>query len=96
MNKIRKDWMNNDVVILAKDRSKRPMDKANYENDKEIVSNYEINCPFCRNNESLTPNETFKIEKDNKWVVRSTNNKYPIVDDKSRDIYGAHEVMIDT
>ena len=96
MNELRKDWMNNDVIILAKDRAKRPMDKSKCENDKEIFNDYEINCPFCRSNENLTPNETFKIEEDNKWIVRCTNNKYPIVDDKCNDIYGFHEVMIDT
>lgn len=96
MNEIRKDWMNNDLVILAIDRSNRPMDNSNCENDKQIVSGYELNCPFCRNNENLTPNEKFKIEENNKWVVRCTSNKYPIIDDKSNGIKGCHEVMIDT
>lgn len=96
MKEIRIDWMNNDRVILAEDRSKRPMDNAKCEDDKEITEEYEPKCPFCRGNESSTPNETFKIDKNNQWVARSTNNKYPIVDNKSQDIYGLHEVMIDT
>lgn len=96
MKEVRIDWMNNDIVILAKDRSKRPMDKAKCEEDIEIIEEYEQECAFCRGNESWTPNETFKIDKDNQWLVRSTNNKYPIVDDQSNDIYGFHEVMIDT
>ncbi|MGL5348047.1 MAG: galactose-1-phosphate uridylyltransferase [Peptostreptococcaceae bacterium] len=96
MKELRRDWINDDKVILAQDRSKRPMDKIIYDEEEESYNEYEKECPFCRGNEEYTPSETFKIEGNQGWNVRSTDNKYPIVDDVSTEIYGAHEVMIDT
>lgn len=96
MKELRRDWINDDKVILAKDRSKRPMDKVSCDEESKSSKEYERECPFCRGNEGYTPSETFKIEGKGGWDVRSTDNKYPIVDDLSIEVYGFHEVMIDT
>ncbi|CED94388.1 DUF4931 domain-containing protein [Romboutsia ilealis] len=96
MKEIRIDDINNDIVIFAKDRAKRPMDKVISENEEEIIDEYNKDCPFCRGNEHYTPESRFKIEDENGWTVRSTDNKFPIVDKFQENIYGSHEVMIDT
>ena len=93
MKEIRIDDINNDIIIFSKDRSIRPMDKIG---DSDEKCEYNKNCPFCRGNEEHTPKSTFKIEDENGWIVRSTNNKFPIVDNLQNNIYGSHEVMIDT
>ncbi len=96
MKEIRIDNINNDIVIVAKDRSKRPMDKAATQIEEEITLAYEKECVFCRGNESHTTNERFKIEDGIGWLVKSVDNKFPIVDSLPGEIYGFHEVMIDT
>lgn len=86
-----------DIIIFSKDRANRPIDK--FGNNKKYIDTqhvYDEKCPFCRGNEKLTPNHTFKIENEDGWCVKSTLNKYPIIDKSSSDIYGVHEVMIET
>ena len=96
MRELRIDPITNDIVVLANNRSKRPMDKVKFYNDKEVKEEYKKDCPFCKGNEKDTEKSTFEIIGDDGWLVRSVYNKYPIVDSSSDDIYGQHEVMIDT
>ena len=96
MKEIRIDTINDNIVIFAKDRAKRPMDKVNEESEEKNKKEYHQECPFCRGNESKCTNSNFKIEDENDWLVKSVNNKYPIVDKFQDNIYGNHEVMIDT
>lgn len=96
MKEIRVDEINNDIVIFAKDRARRPMDKVINENEESIIAEYNKDCPFCQGNEHYTPKSKFKIEDENGWIVRSIDNKFPIVDNSQKSIYGSHEVMIDT
>lgn len=96
MKEIRIDDINNDIVIFAKDRSRRPMDKVIKGNEECIIKEYNKSCPFCRGNEDYTLESKFKIEGEKGWIVRSIDNKFPIVDNLQESIYGNHEVMIDT
>ena len=96
MKEIRIDNINNDIVVFAKDRAKRPMDKPTDESEVDVKNEYIENCPFCRGNENSSPNSKFEIEDENGWIVRSVDNKYPIVDNFQDEIYGSHEVIIDT
>ena len=66
------------------------------ESEVDLKNEYSENCPFCRGNENSSPNSKFEIEDENGWVVRSVDNKYPIVDNFQDEIYGSHEVIIDT
>jgi UDPglucose--hexose-1-phosphate uridylyltransferase len=106
MSEFRTDLFTGQSVIIAMDRSKRPMKlgKANYEIETD---EYEESCPFCIGNESQTTQETFRIEKDKKWLVRSFYNKFPILTQDSErnkkdeffislDGCGVHEVLVDT
>lgn len=96
MQELRIDEVNNDLVIVANNRSKRPMDKIKNQTEEEIQVEYDLNCPFCRGNESYATIERYKIEDNSGWLTRSVDNKFPIVDELSDEIYGVHEVIIDT
>ncbi len=91
MRELRRDPITNDIVVLAKNRSKRPMDKVRFQCDKEVKEEYKEDCPFCRGNEKHTESPTFEIKGKDGWLVRSVYNKYPIVDSLSEEIYGEHE-----
>lgn len=95
MKEIRVDDINSDIVIFAKERAKRPMDKI-ISDDEFLNYEYSKDCPFCRGNECYTNNSRFEINDKYGWIVRSIDNKYPIVDKLQDNIYGNHEVMIDT
>lgn len=96
MSKLIIDELNNDIIIMAKNRANRPIDKDNTQNDIEVTTSYELKCPFCRGNERSIQTEKFKICDKSGWVVKSVNNKFPIINNFKEDIYGDHEVMIDT
>ena len=95
MRELRRDPITNDIVVIAKNRSNRPIDKFN-DNDTDSKDDYKLDCPFCRGNEKYTDSSTFEIEGNSGWLARSVKNKYPIIDSLSKEIYGEHEVIIDT
>ncbi|MEG0325931.1 MAG: DUF4931 domain-containing protein [Cellulosilyticaceae bacterium] len=70
--------------IIAEDRKNRPF--IGIEKNK---------CPFCVENEQMIENIWLESSKDNEFVARIVNNKYPIcgVDEP---LYGIHDVVIDT
>jgi UDPglucose--hexose-1-phosphate uridylyltransferase len=89
VNELRIDSMSGDKIIFSADRINRPMD-----NPESKDKAYNENCPFCVGNENKSI-ETFRIEKNDKWLVRAVNNKYPIIDNVSKNLFGIHEVMIE-
>lgn len=90
------DTLTNDIVIFAEDRTRRPIDKVITNDEKEICTEYEKECPFCKGNENWTPGETFLIEDNGEWVCKSIYNKFPILDKTSDNIKGTHEVIIES
>ena len=97
MKKLGRGILDNSQVIIARERSNRPMDKIS--EDSYILDNeeYKKTCPFCRGNEKYIEEETERISEDNKWIVKSVKNKYPIIDDNEiNQIKGDHEVIIET
>ena len=97
MKKLGRGILDNSQVIIARERSNRPMDKIS--EDSYILDDEEYNktCPFCRGNEKYIEEETERISEDNKWIVKSVKNKYPIIDDNEiNQIKGDHEVIIET
>nr|WP_276318635.1 hypothetical protein [Marinitoga lauensis] len=108
MPEYRKDPITNRWVIIAAERSNRPIDK--------MISSVSKNafCPFDKGNEHLTPPEilAFKPENskpnDENWWLRVVPNKFPAVTQDIPPIltkngmyfsiegYGYHEVIIET
>ncbi len=88
-NELRKDYLLDRWVVIAKERSRRPNDlaKPHPEPLKNIV------CPLCSGNENLTPPAIMLFQKENgqverrrdpqegertnKWLVRCIPNLYP-------------------
>jgi UDPglucose--hexose-1-phosphate uridylyltransferase len=97
LKELRRDRINGDLVVFAKDRNKRPHDKTNQELDeRESMSEYEADCPFCRGNEKCCDKSLFEIGKEGYWLSRAVPNLFPIIDEESTEIFGRHEVIIDT
>lgn len=101
MNELRRDYLLDRWVLIAENRSKRPHEFAG----KKFKIKKE-RCFFCPGNESLTPPEICRIEKNNKWTVRCFPNKFPATLLESGEIqknfltkrpaYGRHEVVVET
>jgi UDPglucose--hexose-1-phosphate uridylyltransferase len=88
-NEIRKDYLLNRWVVIAKDRKKRPTDFVT----KEVAENKGV-CPLCPGNEQMTPpavlvylSEDGRIRKEKdqngfrhkEWLLRVIPNLYPVV-----------------
>jgi UDPglucose--hexose-1-phosphate uridylyltransferase len=107
MSELRFNFVTGDWVIIAPERAKRPEDFIS-SRKKEQLPAYVATCPLCEGNEDKTPPETFRINKDGKWVVRVVPNKFSTVNLESNIIRqstgvkkfmtgaGLHEVIIDT
>lgn len=106
MSEIRRDRFYDRYVLIAPERLHRP--------DLYIKKqkSFNLKCPFCEGNESLTPKEIFAI-RDNKadstgWKTRVIPNFYKAVQIEFEDIsqrdgmfehipgVGAHEILIDS
>ncbi len=79
---LRKDYILDRWVYLAAERKKRPV-----EFKREIIEESKT-CFFCPGNESLTPPEIGRVNKDGKngsdeWLIRWFLNKFPAVDESS-------------
>ena len=81
MSELRQDPISGRWVILAEERSARPMQ---FNTDQPTEREHE--CHFCVDHESSTPPETFAIRTANSrpnesgWSCRVVPNKYPAVD----------------
>jgi UDPglucose--hexose-1-phosphate uridylyltransferase len=88
-NELRKDYLLNRWVVIAKDRARRPTDLAKPRPERSLTST----CPLCAGNESMTPpaimlyrNINGKITqtqdpitgvRPKDWLVRIIPNLYP-------------------
>jgi len=83
MNELRKDYLLNRWVIIAKGRGKRPQHFVQKPGKiKEKV------CFFCPGNEDTTPPEISRVEEKGKWIIRCFPNKFPATD--------WHEIIVET
>lgn len=101
MTELKKNSISGKLVILNKERNKRCNEFLKKETNY-IKKQYVKDCPLCLGNEDMTPKETFSIVNNNKWIVRSIPNKYPILttentqDQKDNNIHGEHEVLVES
>lgn len=104
MNELRKDYILDRYVIIATERSKRPDNFKQPEENKNVE-----HCPFCPGNEGSTPPEIGKIEDGNGWYLRWFENKFAFVSQEGNpairtdntyftfaSAYGRHEVLVET
>lgn len=84
MSELRQNIATREWVVIAPERLKG---KSLVKNPNPLLNKlpeYEKNCPFCPGNEEIfVHTETDAIIKNNKWIVKSIENKYKIFE-KSR------------
>jgi UDPglucose--hexose-1-phosphate uridylyltransferase len=111
MPELRKDYLMDRYVIIASERSKRPVlfKKTKVSNKK---NNYDKQCPFCKGNEAMLPgiNKEYNVKKGKSSdIIRIVPNKYEAAMQKGNpelrndnlfytysSSYGIHEVIIET
>jgi UDPglucose--hexose-1-phosphate uridylyltransferase len=100
---LRKDYLLDRWVLVAKNRAERPQEFQKPDlNQKDV-------CAFCSGNEGRTAREIGRVEHNGKWIIRWIENKYSAVDKMhhhspktnnvfftSSKAYGHHEVIVET
>lgn len=96
MKDIRIDSMTGSLVIYSSFRNKRPHD--NKKKVPEIVEkeSYSKTCPFCKGNEHMCGESLDEIIVDGEWKAKSVFNKFPILDMSTDEIFGQHEVVVES
>ncbi len=86
---IKRCYLTGEYVFYATERAKRPHSFKIIDDTPSVPVKY---CPFCLENEHMTPKRIFGTEDGR---IRIVPNKYPFitVDDES---FGVHDVLIDT
>lgn len=82
-----KDYLLDFEIIVSPERAKRPK-QFKEENDYEDLKLEIKNCPFCPGNESKTPGEYWRIEKNGQWIIRVFPNKFKI--------WKHHDIIVDS
>jgi len=77
MSIIRQDPTTKDWVIIATDRGKRPDDFTKTE-VAETLPDHDPSCPFCPDNEAMTPLEVLRYPESQKpgWCLRVVPNRF--------------------
>lgn len=96
MSEIRRDPFSNEWVLLAPNRSRRPLQQR------------EEGCPFCPGYEERTPPEVYRYpEGEKRWQIRVIPNKYPALSSVKKTIFyqgplylggsgvGEHQVIVE-
>jgi len=108
MPELRQNMATKEWVIIATERAKRPDQFKSKEKEGEGLPDYDPKCPFCPGMEDKTPPETYRIEKDGEWLVRSFPNKFAalVPDGETDNLFagvmrkisgvGFHEVIAET
>lgn len=107
MSELRYNLISREWVIIATKRAKRPRDFQKEKKDNITLATYKLDCPFCPGNEHLSKEETFRLNDQKGWKVRSIFNKFPAlsymedVQRKNEGLFnwlsgfGIHEVVIE-
>lgn len=105
---MRQNIVNNDWVIYAPSRGRRPNDFSLQNRDRELPPDHDPDCPFCPGNEDKLPAIVDQQPPEGPWMTRVTPNKFPALDDKgdSRRYmvgpylamrgWGRHQVIIES
>ncbi len=84
MSEFRQNVTTGEWVIISKERATRPEDfKCTLSKDRENLSDYDENCPFCKGNEHKATQKTHQIGDDHNWTIRVFPNKYAALSTKA-------------
>jgi len=79
MSEFRQNLVSGEWVIIAADRAQRPHDWKKDEveaRDVTALPAHKESCPFCTDNEGLTPPEEFRLPNEGPWQTRVVPNKF--------------------
>lgn len=77
MNELRYNIVTGDWVIIARERSQRPMEYVEPQVSVPESTPYLASCPFCPGNESETAREEYSISGPEGWLIRVVPNRFP-------------------
>lgn len=86
---VRKCFLTGEFVFFAEERAKRPHNFRKL----HVASTPIQYCPFCPENEGMTPKEVYSTPDRR---IRIVPNKYPFISRNDPSHYGIHDVLIDT
>lgn len=89
---VRRDYIHDRFVIVVSKRAQRPHDII--EHKEEPVKSK--NCPFCKEVKHPSQSPLYQQGPDKSWEIKIIKNIYPIVSTKNPEVYGYHEVVIET
>jgi UDPglucose--hexose-1-phosphate uridylyltransferase len=107
MPELRQNIITRDWVVIARERALRPDQFVITKQAEPKRNDYEKDCPFCPGNEAMAEEEIFRLEAENRWILRLVPNKYPAVVPsgnversmngiyRSMDAFGFHDVLIE-
>lgn len=86
---VRQCFLTGELIFFAEERAKRPQNFRKL----HVESTPSAFCPFCLENDYLTPKEVFSTPDRR---IRIVPNKYPFISRNDETHYGIHDVVIDT
>lgn len=107
MAELRQNVVTREWVIINPERAKRPDQFAGKKRTEAPLPEFEPGCPFCRGNEHMTIDESFRATHGGEWRVRVVGNKFPAVENvgervrkvagiyRSMSAVGFHEVVVE-
>lgn len=108
MTELRKDYLLDRYVIIAKGRASRPHQFDSTSAPKPDVPEIDSTCFFCRGSEDKTPPEIYRLVHNGDWQIRVFPNKFAAVGEGDAivkthnefftfaDGVGYHEVIAET
>ena len=63
MSELRYNAITRDLVIIARERAKRPVDFKKKASSAEKIPPHKADCPFCPGNEGDRSDETYHIDR---------------------------------
>ncbi|MGL1935498.1 MAG: galactose-1-phosphate uridylyltransferase [Fibrobacterales bacterium] len=77
MSEFRQNVTTGEWVIISKERAARPEDfKCSLSTERDSLSGYDADCPFCKGNEHKATEKTHQIGDDHNWTIRVFPNKF--------------------
>ena len=86
---VKQCFLTGELIFFAEERAKRPQNFKKL----HVASTPSAFCPFCLENDSMTPKEVFSTKNRR---IRIVPNKYPFISKNDSTHYGIHDVVIDT
>ncbi len=86
---VKQCFLTGELIFFAEERARRPQNFKKL----RVSSTPKEFCPFCPENEKMTPKEIFSTPDKE---IRIVPNKYPFISKNDPSHYGIHDVLIDT